>query len=82
MQKEDGELGRTGHFEIDADPPVRGALGAVDVEIPKPDFAHALGDDAGLFFARDAHFLAPLVVGGVETVDKVEVVVAERGGWM
>lgn len=51
-------MGRTGHFKVDADAPVRRAFWTVDVEVPKPDFAHALGDDASLLFARDANFLS------------------------
>ena len=71
---------RTRHFEVDADAPVRGAFWAVNVEVPKPDFAHALGDNASLFFTRDAGFLS--AVRGVEAIDEVEVFVAKRSGWV
>ena len=74
--------GRTGHFEVDADTPVRGALGAVDIKVPKPDFADALDDDASLFVACNADFLATLVVGSVEAVDEIEVMVSEWCGWV
>ena len=73
---------RTGHFEIDADAPVGGALGAVNVEVPKPDFTNALGNDTSLFFARDTYFLATKVVRRVEAVHEEEMFIAQRGGWM
>jgi hypothetical protein len=77
-----GEIGRTANFEVDADAPVRCALGAEDVEIPEPNFAHALRTFATLFIARNTDFFAPLVIGGIEVVDEIEVIVVKLRSWM
>lgn len=74
---------RTRDFQVDADAPVRGALGAVDIQVPQPNLAHALGDDAGFLLARDANLIPVVrVLRGVEGVDEVEVAVPEGACWV